>query len=148
MAAPVWTPDPYPRAAPSRWRKTLVNSGVLAAGGCLALAALLFVFPLTHMEERGVFGDPVAFDSAEWKRNADYPFVIPIRSRMAGDLVRRRLLIGKTTREVEELLGPPDWRNEKPSIDLGYTLRIAVSDSESLLIDTENDVVEDVRGTW
>ncbi len=53
-----------------------------------------------------------AFDSGAWKSG-----VGGVRGRMANDLIGRKVLLGKTRAEVQQLLGAPD--QEGPG-SLGY----------------------------
>lgn len=93
----------------------------------------------------------VRFDSEQWKaRSVDAGIWWPTRLRMADDLVRRRLLDGRSRREVQEMLGPRDDTAKFSDWNLVYHLgpeRALFSvDSEWLVIRLgPADVVEEYR---
>ncbi len=53
---------------------------------------------------------PLDFSSASWKSN------VPARMNMFHDLLKKNIVMGKTSKELEELLGPADGepRHEYP----------------------------------
>lgn len=78
------TPLPRPSSQPLRdaidavpaWARNACVLTMALLGGCARILVSFVVVPIVlEIEERGVFGDAVAFDGAEWKRNADDPFV-------------------------------------------------------------------------
>lgn len=66
----------------------------------------------------------IPFDAEEWREN-DTPFwSLPIRYRMAEDLINQRVLIGKTASEVEEILGRRDYSHHPfDECDTTYVLK-------------------------
>jgi hypothetical protein len=76
----------------------------LAALGGAGLVAYLYASPVIESYRHGM-----PFDSEKWKaRSHDDGVWWPTRLRMADDLVRRRILEGRSRNEVEQLLGPRD----------------------------------------
>lgn len=60
------------------------------------IAGLTFLIALSACNSN----DPITFNSAAWKNGDRY-----LRGRMVDDLLRDSLLIGKTRKEVTDLLG-------------------------------------------
>lgn len=49
------------------------------------------------------------FEAEAWRKDE----TLYVRGQMSQDLVRSRLVTGKSSREVLDLLGEPNWRNER-----------------------------------
>jgi hypothetical protein len=65
----------------------------------------------------------VKFESTAWKAGtADHGIMWPTRLRMVDDLMRRRLLDGRTRETVERLLGSPDLTDKFRNWDMVYHL--------------------------
>ena len=111
--------DPVPRPeAPNdddpygRFRPLVRALGAALAGGVVVLVVSLMRSPFD--------ATPLPFDRAQWQGSAvaaehDVPEErgrLWIRHRMLEDLVHRIPLVGRGSGDVEELLGPPDHRDE------------------------------------
>jgi len=73
--------------------------GILAGGGYIGYHYLAY--------------RPIKFSSEGWKQGDSVT-----RGRMLGDLRRSGILIGKTKRQVEDLLGPPNREMKDTAITL------------------------------
>jgi hypothetical protein len=97
--------------------------------------------------ESGDYKEPIPFDAAIW-RNGERPVTSSDeapRLRMADGLVRDKVLLGKTKREIEELLGSPTQTSKFADYGLVYWLgpeRGSMSiDSEWLVVSFNADGV-------
>lgn len=117
-----------------------INAGAFVLGMCGGFCLLVSVPIVMLLWESGVVGGDRPFDSATWKQNRTYPFVIPVRCRMSHDLVANHALVGKSSHEVEELLGPPDH-----GLGLEYFLREQLTDEIVLRIVLQDGTVSEVQ---
>ena len=86
---------------------------------------------------------PEAWQAADWRvKHGDN--IPPSRYLYSKDLIERRLLIGKSKREVVEILGEGYDKGNILSYDLGFVPGHGI-DPDVLEIYFENDVVSDVR---
>jgi len=85
------------------------------------------------------------FDSASWKSEKLAVSQNPIRLRMVDDLIKKRLLEGKSKEQVDKLLGAPDQPGYFPQYDYVYWLGPERSffswDDEWLGVKFKNDIV-------
>ena len=95
-------------AAPRWTENELVRTGLIAFAICCLVGGLLIGigFALSSRPRRIKRAE---FDSTAWR---DAPLTGDLRQRMVDDLLARDLLRALGKPEVEELLGPPDYRED------------------------------------
>ncbi len=76
------------------WCATLIGTPIIY-GGLIAL----FMVGITYTPTKD-------FDKREWLADREERF------QMAGDIISSKMLIGKDTNQVKEVLGEPQWRND------------------------------------
>jgi hypothetical protein len=76
------------------WSITLLATPLIYLG-----LIRLLVFWITYMPGR-------AFDKSQWLTDREGRF------QMAGDIIKSKMLIGKDTNQIKQLLGDPTWRND------------------------------------
>lgn len=91
---------------------------VLAAPALLGLAALSCSVVLDKVQRFGLplDPDPIPFESQRWR--GDTQGFREIRLAMQDDLVASRVLIGKTRRELEGLIGTGDSAKDYTSLEI------------------------------
>ena len=65
---------------------------------------------------------PIAFDRTVWLKGDGEKSMNPPRLRMADDLIRNHVIVGKTRSEIELFLGPPTQTNYFRNYDMVYWL--------------------------
>ena len=88
-------------------------SFLLCAGLALSVVEIVKAGCFDDVEVR----DPMPFDRAVWDQNPEPVGSVPLRYRMAAQLVADGRLMGKTAAEVEAMLGPPgrDYHTRRKS---------------------------------
>ena len=76
------------------WIVTLTTTPVIYSG-----LFCLFIFWMSYTPGKD-------FDKQEWLTNREGRFV------MAGDIIKSKMLIGKDTVQVKQILGEPGWRGD------------------------------------
>jgi hypothetical protein len=92
-------PDDGPRKIIS-WTATLIVTPCIYAG-----LVVLLMFGMTYTPGRN-------FNRGQWLRDE------PSRFRMGGAIVKRKILVGRDTSGVKQLLGDPIWRNSTPNHEM------------------------------
>ena len=64
----------------------------------------------------------IPFDGERWRSESSLHINYPYRPGMARNLVSKKLLIGKTRNEIQEMLGEPEPPPEKIKNKFTYTL--------------------------
>ncbi len=76
------------------WSATLVGTPIIYVG-----LIMLFMFGITYTPSKD-------FDKSEWQTDKEGRF------QMAGDIISSKMLIGKDTNQVKQMLGEPTWGSD------------------------------------
>jgi len=76
------------------WSATLIGTPIIYVG-----LIMLFMFGISYTPSKD-------FDKSQWLTDKEGRF------QMAGDIIKSRMLIGKDTNQIKQLLGDPTWRSD------------------------------------
>lgn len=117
-------------AAPRWTENELVRTALIAFAICCLVGGLLIgiAFGLSSRPRRI---KRIEFNAAAWR---DASRTDGLRQRMVDDLLARELLLGLDSQEAEELLGPPDYREDP---EFGDQVFYKLGPSRELLMESE-----------
>lgn len=106
------------------WLTTIIGTPII-----YVLIILTFIFSISYYTEKN-------FDSKTWKNDVENRF------ELSGDLINSGLLIGKTKKQVEQILGKPeDFKADLWVYDLGFVPSLGNIDPDILEITFKNGKV-------
>ena len=87
------------------WSATLIGTPIIYVG-----LIILFMFGMSYKPSKD-------FDKSQWLTDKEGRF------QMAGDLVKSKILIGKDTTQIKQILGDPTWGGDTTqewTYDMGF----------------------------
>lgn len=116
-----------------RTLKIVVVIGTLCAVAVVGWYAFVFIV----VTDKPFYDS--AFDQRTWHKNYDNPAPDNPRAEMVGDLIGNYLKPGMTRREVMQLLGKPDRRDERRFISYLIGMQGFASDPGQLEIEFSDE---------
>jgi len=104
-------------------------------GGMRVVVAAFAALLLAALSLYSIYKMPVAFERVRWL-DAGKEDNWRIRTRMAEDLISRKLILAKTRREVVAMLGEPEKYSDIKENQLYYTIREEWSGVDPVRIDS------------